>query len=364
MKIADLDTPVLMVDADALDRNIARMKDMTEAAGIHYRPHTKTHKSPEIARRQIEAGAVGICCAKLGEAEIMAASGIENILITTAVIGQNKIGRLMHARNQGPISVVADNAANVGMLGQMAQMAGQKLDVLVEADIGQGRCGVQSADEALDLGRMIADDPWLSLVGLQGYQGAIQMIEDVADREAATGVGLDRLAEIIAAMEAGGLDVPIRTGGGTGTSAFDLARGLLTELQTGSYVFMDSRYGGIGWPDADAPPFENSLHILTGVVSKPLPGRAVIDAGLKSASNDHGPPVVTDEAGQVFSYGGDEHGIITMADGGDVPLEVGDRLRLTPSHCDTTVNLYDQYIVTQGDEVIDVWPIEGRGRTQ
>jgi D-serine deaminase-like pyridoxal phosphate-dependent protein len=143
-----------------------------------------------------------------------------------------------------------------------------------------------------------------------------------------------------------------------------MERGLLTELQTGSYVFMDSRYGGIGWPGANAPPFEQSLHILTGVVSKPAPDRVIVDAGLKSASSDHGPPVIADVDGRTYEFGGDEHGIIRMTDGGEVPWNVGDKLRLVPSHCDTTVNLYDQYMVVQGDEVIDVWQIDTRGRVQ
>ncbi len=364
MKISELDTPVLMLDADALGRNIARMRDMTEAAGISYRPHSKTHKSSVIARMQLEAGAVGVCCAKLGEAEVMGAAGIGNILITTPVVGDSKIGRLLHLANQVPVAVVADNAANVDALGNMAQTAGRQLEVLVEADVGQGRCGVQTPDEAAALAKQIGDNAWLRFGGIQGYQGKIQMVTDAAEREAETGAGLDRLDAFVAAVEAAGVRVPLKTGGGTGTSPFDMARGTLTELQTGSYVFMDSRYGGIGWPGANSPPFEQSLHILTTVVSTPTADRAVCDAGLKSASSDHGPPAVADLDGVVFEYGGDEHGILRAADGGDVRWTVGDKLKLVPSHCDTTVNLYDQYIVVQGDEVVDVWPIEGRGKTQ
>lgn len=364
MKIAELDTPVLLVDEAALDRNIARLKDMTEAAGIGYRPHTKTHKSPVIAEKQIVAGAIGICCAKLGEAEVMAANGIDNILITTAVVGESKISRLMQARAQSHISVVADNEDNIAMLGSIAQLSGMKLDVLIEVDIGQGRCGVPPGPEAARLARLVANHGWLNFAGLQGYQGKIQMTVDADERRGATETGLDKLAATIGEAEKKGLNVVIRTGGGTGTSPFDLDRRLLTEIQTGSYVFMDSRYAGIGWPDANAPPFANSLHIWTGVVSKPAPDRVIIDAGLKAASNDHGPPLVADIYGCVFEYGGDEHGILRMDDGGEVPLEVGDKLRLIPSHCDTTVNLYDQYMVIDGDEVIDVWTIDARGRVQ
>jgi len=364
VKTEELDTPVLTIDADALDRNIACMKEMTEAAGVSYRPHAKTHKSAAIARMQIDAGAVGVCCAKLGEAEVLASEGIDNILITTPVVGESKIGRLLAARNMAQISVVADNEDNINMLGSMAQLGGVVLDVLIEVDIGQGRCGVPPGPEAARLARIVAGHQCLNFAGLQGYQGKIQMTVDPSERAAQTETGLDLLAATIAEVEKAGLQVGIRTGGGTGSSPFDLDRGLLTEIQTGSYVFMDSLYGSIGWPGANAPPFENALHILTAVVSKPAPDRAIVDAGLKSASNDHGPPAVVGIEGCVFEYGGDEHGILRMEDGGEVPLNVGDKLLLTPSHCDTTINLYDQYIVLKDDEVIDVWPIDTRGCVQ
>tara|TARA_Y100001970_G_scaffold55239_3_gene70000 strand:+ start:620 stop:1714 length:1095 start_codon:yes stop_codon:yes gene_type:complete len=364
VKAEDLDTPVLTIDADALERNIARMKNMTEAAGISYRPHAKTHKSATVARMQIDAGATGVCCAKLGEAEVLVSKGIDDILITTPVVGESKIGRLLAARNQARISVVADNEENINMLGRIAQLGGVALDVLVEVDIGQGRCGVAPGPEAARLAQIISGHPCLNFAGLQGYQGKIQMTVDPAERATQTETGLDKLAATIAEVENAGLQVGIRTGGGTGTSPFDLDRGLLTEIQTGSYVFMDSRYGSIGWPDANAPPFENALFILTAVVSKPETGRVIIDVGLKSASNDHGVPVVHGIEGCVFEYGGDEHGILRMKDGADVPLNIGDKIQLTPSHCDTTTNLYDTYIVLKGDEVVDVWPVDARGKVQ
>lgn len=364
MKVDELDTPVLLLDADVLAENVACMKEMTEAAGVRYRPHSKTHKSPVIARMQAEAGAVGICCAKLGEAEVMAAAGIDNILITTPVVGESKIGRLLHARNTSRIAVVADNADNVAMLGDCARMSGTRLDVLVEVDVGQGRCGVKPGAEAVELARAIHGHPWLEFAGLQGYQGRIQMVEDAAEREAATGSGLDLLQTAVRAVEDDGMPVPVRTGGGTGTSPFDLGRDVLTEIQPGSYVFMDSRYGGIGWPGRNAPPFGQALHILTSVVSRPAIDRAVLDAGLKAASCDHGPPRIADLEDALFEFGGDEHGIVRMEGGGEVPLALGEKTRLVPSHCDTTVNLYEQFMIVQGGNVVDVWPIEGRGRVQ
>ena len=364
MKTLELDTPVLLIDVDVLDRNIALMKGLTESAGVSYRPHSKTHKSTVIAQKQIDAGAVGVCCAKLGEAEVMAAAGIDNILITTPVIGESKIFRLLNARNQVRVTVVSDNEDNINMLGRIAQLGGRQLDVMVEVDIGQGRCGVPPGPEAARLAQIIADHPNLIFAGLQGYQGKIQMIENPAARKADTETGLDKLAATLAEFDQTGASVPVKTGGGTGTSPFDMERGLLTELQIGSYVFMDSRYSGIGWPGSNASPFDQSLHILTSVVSKPMPDRVIVDAGLKSVSNDHGPPVIADSDGRTYEFGGDEHGIISMINGDDVPWNVGDKLRLIPSHCDTTVNLYDQYMVVQGDDVIDVWQVDTRGRVQ
>ncbi len=364
MRIDELDTPVLLIDSDALERNLQRLAKMTKAAGIDYRPHTKTHKSATIARMQVEAGAIGVCCAKLGEAEVMAANEIDNILITTPVVGESKIGRLMTARNQAAIAVVADNKQNIEMLGSIAQLSGTKLDVFVEVDVGQGRCGVPPGPEVAILAVMIDNHPWLNFSGLQGYQGKIQMLVDVEERQMQTIEGLNKLSKAIGEVEKKGLTVNIRTGGGTGTLPFDADRGLLTEIQAGSYVFMDSRYGGINWPDANTPPFEQALYILTSVVSKPAPDRVVLDAGLKAASSDHGPPMIENGVGQNYAFGGDEHGILTMTGGEHVPWEVEDKLRLVPSHCDTTVNLYDQYMVIHDKNVIDVWPIEARGRVQ
>ncbi|MEC7489235.1 MAG: DSD1 family PLP-dependent enzyme [Pseudomonadota bacterium] len=364
MKTSELDTPVLLIDADALEHNLQTLETMTRAADIDYRPHAKTHKSATIAHKQLDAGAVGICCAKLGEAEVMAANGIDNILITTPVIGQSKIGRLMQISNQTSISVVADSEENIQMLGSTAQLSGTKLDVLVEIDIGQGRCGVTPGPEAARLANIINRHASLNFVGLQGYQGKIQMLVDTDDRGKETKSALDKLTQTIAEFSKDGLTLDVLTGGGTGTSPFDLDLHLLTEIQAGSYVFMDARYGEIGWPGANAPPFEQALHILTGAVSKPAPNRLIVDAGLKAASSDHGPPIVADAEGQTYEFGGDEHGIIQMTGGGEVPGLIGDKLRLIPSHCDTTVNLYDEYMVVKGDTVIDVWPIDARGRVQ
>jgi D-serine deaminase-like pyridoxal phosphate-dependent protein len=363
MPIEDLDTPVLVIDADALERNIARMRDLAAEAGVAYRPHAKSHKSPALAQMQLDAGARGICCAKLGEAEVMAAAGIPDILITSEVVGRSKLQRLVNAAQQSRISVVADDADNISDLAAAARTAGIRLDVLVEIDVGQGRCGVPPGPEAARLARLIGDTPWLRFKGLQGYQGAIQMTAPIAEREAATRAALDKLAVTAEEVRAAGIEIEVLTGGGTGTSVIDVALAGLSELQPGSYIFMDSRYALIEWTDGHATPFENALTVLGTVISRPAADRCIVDVGYKAASSDGGPPLALGLDGATFSFAGDEHGQLQFA-GGTPPLAIGDQVRLVPSHCDTTVNLYDQYVVTSGDRVEAVWEISARGRVQ
>jgi D-serine deaminase-like pyridoxal phosphate-dependent protein len=363
MKLHELDTPVLLVDLDALERNIARMRDLTAAAGIACRPHAKAHKTPVIAQMQREAGAVGVCCAKLGEAEVLAASGVDDILITTPVIGASKLGRLMHIANQATIAVVVDDAENVAEIARAAHTAGVRTDVVIEVDVGQHRCGVQPGEPAVGLAQAIAGQRWLNLRGLQGYQGSIQMVASFAERRAATRAAHALLAETAEAVRRAGIPVSVLTGGGSGTSVIDAAEHGLTEVQPGGYIFMDSRYRKIEWDTGDTVPFEQALSLLAGVVSRPAADRAIVDMGLKAVSSDGGIPVPVDVPGATFAFGGEEHGQLSW-NGARCPLALGDKVRFHPTHCDTTVNLHDQYIVHRGDEVVDVWPIPARGRVQ
>ncbi len=362
MKIADLDTPVLLVDGDALERNVARMAALCAEAGVACRPHGKAHKSPHVARIQMAAGAAGLCCAKLGEAEVMAAAGIEDLHITSPVVGASKIARLIEAARQARISVVADDGGNISDLAAGAQTAGLRLDVLVEVDVGQGRCGVPPGPRAAELARLIDGHPWLRFRGLQAYQGAIQMTASLAERRAAAGRAMEQAARAAALVREAGIGIDVLTGGGTGTSCIDAAAGGLTELQPGSYIFMDTNYSAIEWEDAPAPPFENALTVLAGVISKPAPGRVILDAGMKAISGDGGPPRAPAHAEASFGFGGDEHGQLAFP--GAAPLAVGDKVTLLPSHCDTTVNLHDRFIVARGGTVEDVWDIAARGRSQ
>ncbi len=362
MKIEELDTPVLLVDADAFERNVARMARLCADAGVACRPHAKAHKSPQIARIQMEAGAVGMCCAKLGEAEVMAAAGIEDLHITTPVVGASKIMRLTGAARQSRISVVADDPDNISDLAAGAQTAGLRLDVLVEVDVGQGRCGVPPGPRAAELARLIAGHPWLRFRGLQTYHGTIQMTGDLAERRAAAAQALEKAELSARLVREAGLGVEVLTGGGTGTSAIDAAAGGLTELQPGSYIFMDTNYSAIEWDGAPAPPFENALTLLAGVLSKPAANRVILDSGMKAISGDGGAPRAADHAEAEFRFGGDEHGQLSFP--GEAPLKVGDKAMLLPSHCDTTVNLHDRFIVTRKGEVEEVWEIAARGRSQ
>jgi D-serine deaminase-like pyridoxal phosphate-dependent protein len=363
MKISDLDTPVLLADGDAVERNMARMAKLASDANIAWRPHAKAHKSPQVTEMQIAAGACGICCAKLGEAEVLAAGGAKDILITTPVIGLSKLTRLTQVANQATVSVVVDDLTNVAEMDMCAHTAGVRLDVVIEVDVGQGRCGVQPGEAVLELAYRVMQADWLNFKGLQGYQGSIQMTDSFAERSQAAANALAKLTASAEVIRTAGIPCEYLTGGGSGTSVIDAASGGLTELQPGGYLFMDARYREIEWDDGNKIPFEQSLTVMASVISKPANNRCILDMGLKAVSSDGGPPVPLGVPGATFKFGGEEHGELTWADGA-CPLALGDKVIFVPTHCDTTVNLYDRFIVTSGDDVTGVWDIAARGRTQ
>lgn len=363
MKLSELDTPVLLVDGDAFDRNMERMAKLAAEADIAWRPHAKAHKSPTVAEMQIAAGACGICCAKLGEAEVLAAEGSKDILITTPVIGLSKLMRLMQVANQASVSVVVDHASNIEQMSMCAHTAGVRPDVVIEVDVGQGRCGVQPGEAAVELARQVMTADWLNFKGLQGYQGAIQMTASFDERKEAADDALTKLTSTADLIRDAGIPCDYLTGGGTGTSVIDAAAGGLTELQPGGYLFMDARYRTIEWDDGNATPFEQSLTVLASVISKPAENRCILDMGLKAVSSDGGIPVPLDVPGANFKFGGEEHGELTWEDG-PCPLDLDDKVRFVPTHCDTTVNLHDRFIVVRDDTVTEVWEIAARGRLQ
>ncbi|MFN4357091.1 DSD1 family PLP-dependent enzyme [Sphingopyxis alaskensis] len=360
---ADLNTPVLILDREALDRNIARMAALTKAAGVALRPHAKTHKSVDIARRQLDAGAVGVCCAKIGEAEILADGGITGILITSPVAAPAVIARLakLAARAEGLMAVVDHPAVAVRVDAALA-VEGARLDVIIDIDPGIARTGVASAEAAVALAQTIDALPGLAWRGVQYYCGSQQHIESYAERRAAIIERTDYLQGVIAALADAGFAPPIVTGSGTGTHRIDLDLGVFTELQAGSYVFMDKQYLDCELAEGEAAPFEVALAVDARVVSANHSGLVTIDAGFKSLSTDGGVAAVRRGAPETafFAFMGDEHAALIAPGIGDM-LHPGDPVSLTVPHCDPTVNLYDHYHVVDGDTLIDIWPVSARG---
>jgi D-serine deaminase-like pyridoxal phosphate-dependent protein len=361
-----LNTPALVLDLAMLERNIAAMAAFAKAHGIALRPHSKTHKCPEIAHRQIASGALGNCCAKLGEAEALTDSGVGGLLITSPVVTAQAIERLMAlAKRARDLMVTADHPANVEALAQAAAQAGVVLSVVVDIDPGQHRTGVASPDAALALARQIAASPSLRFAGVQFYCGRHQHIESWEQRKAEITERTAYLKGIVEALTAAGLKPGIVTGGGTGTHAIDATLGVFTELQVGSYVFMDHQYNICDLRGDGRLPFEQALQIDARVVSTNTPGMVTIDSGLKSMATEAGPPPILSGApeGSTFRFAGDEHARISFPDGATGP-GLGEGVTLAPPHCDPTVNLYDAYHVVKGHTLVDIWPIAARGRSR
>jgi len=363
---ADLNTPVLVLDVDALDRNIAAMAALVAARGVALRPHAKTHKSVDIAKRQIAAGAVGVCCAKIGEAEALAGGGVTGILITSPVAAPAAIDRLARlAVTADGLMAVVDHPNIAERLDVALGAAGAKLDVIIDIDPGIARTGVASAEAAVALAKTISASANLEYRGVQFYCGSQQHIESYADRRAAIVERTAYLQEVIAALTDAAFAPSIVTGSGTGTHRIDLDLGVFNELQAGSYVFMDKQYLDCDIADGAEPPFEVSLSVDSRVVSANHSGLVTIDAGYKSLSTDGGVAVVQRGAPETafFAFMGDEHAALIAPEIG-IELRPGDPVSLTVPHCDPTVNLYDHYHVVAGDTLVDIWPVSARGRAR
>jgi D-serine deaminase-like pyridoxal phosphate-dependent protein len=360
-----LDTPVLLVDQAAADRNIERMFRHFRGGVVSVRPHLKTVKSPAFARRLLDAGARGVCVAKLSEAEVMAAAGIEDILITTELAGSPKLERLVALlRDHSQIKLVIDSVAGADALARALDRAALSAAVLIDLDVGQRRCGVLPGAPALELAGHVRKLAALRLVGVQGYEGHLQLLADASARERQCRDALAQLTGTAEALRAAGHDIRIVTTGGTGTAFTCGSCPGITEVQPGSFVFMDTSYGRVLGGE-----FEPALTVLTTVISCPRAGEAVVDAGLKSLSTDSGFAEPKDGPGLSYRPAGDEHGILSWnaaarGAASERGLEVGDRVELIPSHIDTTVNLHDHYHVCVGDRVDAVWPISARGKVQ
>jgi len=351
---ADIQTPVLVIDLEAFERNIAKMAEHCRRSGIALRAHAKTHKCGEIARRQIAAGAIGQCCASLDEAEMLVDAGIGSVLITSPLVTEAAIQRLLRLNAATPgLMAVADNHQAVERLSQAAMGAGQSLKLLVDIDIGHHRTGIAPGSAACTLAAAIARSPALEFAGIQGYAGHLMHVADRHERQTRCAAALDLLRLTRDQLHTMGLPPRIVTGGGTGSFDIDPAEQVLTELQAGSYVFMDQQYNDV-WTGEGAP-FETSLFVLTRVVSANHPGIATTDAGLKAFSTDAGAPLISFGPDAVYSFFGDEYGRLDLAEGATARL--GDAIACTAPHCDPTVNLYGHYLVVRGGEVIDRWPI-------
>jgi 3-hydroxy-D-aspartate aldolase len=371
---ADLNTPVLVVDLDLLDRNIAAMQALATAAGVALRPHAKTHKSVDIARRQLAAGAVGQCCAKIGEAEVLADAGIGGLLVTSPVAAPGAIDRLaaLAARSPGLMAVV-DHPAVALSIDAALVAVGATLDMLIDIDPGIHRTGVASPEAAVLLAETIAGCRALRLVGVQFYCGMQQHIEAFAARRAAIVERTAYLETVLAALRLAGHAVPIVSGSGTGTHRIDLELAVFTELQTGSYIFMDRQYldcdltGDLASDDGgDASAgFTTALLVDSRVVSANHDGLVTIDAGFKSLSTDGGAAAVVRGApvDTRVVFMGDEHSALVR---GDIRarLQPGDPVSLAVPHCDPTVNLYDSYHVIRGETLVAIWPVGARGRAR
>ncbi len=361
MTLADVDTPALLIDLDAYERNLNKMQSFADGAGLQLRPHAKTHKCAVIAGQQMALGAVGVCCQKVSEAEALVYAGVNDVFVSNEVIGAPKLERLAAMAKLARVSVCVDDADNVDDLSRVADRYGVALDVLVEIDVGAGRCGVATAEQAAKLARQVTAATGLRFQGLQAYQGAAQHIRAHDARRAAIEQAATQVVNTRRRLEDEGLDCEIISGAGTGTFAFEAQSGVYTELQCGSYIFMDADYGrnrtetGGYFHD-----FENSLFVLTTVMSNSRPGVAVVDAGLKAVSVDSGLPLVHGMESVAYVGVSDEHGQLDTTRA-DERVRLGDKLKLIPGHCDPTVNLYDWYVGYRRDRVESVWPIVARG---
>jgi D-serine deaminase-like pyridoxal phosphate-dependent protein len=361
MTLDEVDTPALVIDLDAFERNLRRLPDRVGGSGVKMRPHAKTHKCPVIALKQIELGAVGVCVQKVSEAEALVYGGVKDVLVTNEVVGRQKLRRLTSLAHNARIGVCVDDAGQVDALDAAAAEAGVTLPVHVEVNMGGNRCGVEPGEPALDLARRVAAAPYLTFAGLQAYHGSAQHLRGWEERRQAIAQAAERAGRTRDLLARHGIECPTITGAGTGTFEFESASGVYTELQCGSYIFMDADYGrNLDRDGAPTKAFEPSLFVWATVMSRPTEDRAIVDAGLKALAFDSGPPLVWDEPVATYERASDEHGRLGLS-GATNRLQIGDKIRLVPGHCDPTVNLYDWYVGIRGNRVEQLWPITARG---
>ena len=356
--VTAIDTPALVLDLDAFERNLARMQKALEGTGVRLRAHAKAHKCAEIARRQVALGAVGICCQKVSEAAVFVEAGIEDVLVTNEVIGKVKLDRLCELARKARIGVLVDHGPAVDALAAAARTHGVEIDVYVEVDVGAHRCGVAPGEPALELASRITASPPLRFAGLHCYHGSAQHMRSPEDRAAAIAEAVRLTRATVERLEGFGIPVHRVTGAGTASFVHERDSKVFNEVQAGSYAFMDRDYADNRYGPADVV-FEHALFVRTTVMSRPDATRAIVDAGLKASSVDSGMPRVWQRDDLEYVKASDEHGVIETPNA--AALTHGDTLMLIPGHCDPTFNLYDEVVCIRGGTVEAVWPVAARG---
>jgi 3-hydroxy-D-aspartate aldolase len=364
MAEADIQTPCLVLDLDALERNIIKMGNAAKQMGVRHRVHGKMHKSVDVALLQERlGGSCGVCCQKVSEAEVFARGGIKDVLVSNQVRDLAKIDRLARLPKLGARTIVCvDDLDNVKDLSEAASRHGTTIECLVEIDCGAGRCGVTTTEAVVTIATAIDAAAGLKFAGIQAYQGAMQHLDLYADRMAKTTIAIEQVRAAVQGLQAVGLDCDIVGGAGTGSYYFEGNSGVYNELQAGSYAFMDADYGRILDKDGqriDQGEWENALFLLTSVMSHAKADKAIVDAGLKVQSVDSGLPVVFGRTDVKYIKCSDEHGVVEDLGG---VLKVNDKLRLVPGHCDPTCNVHDWYVGLRNGRVEVVWPVSARGK--
>ena len=348
-KIEDVDTPALVLDLDAFEKNLNTL-NASVSNKVRVRPHAKTHKCPDVAKRQIALGAVGMCCQKVSEAEAMVDGGVQDVLVSNEIIGASKLARLAALSRRAKIGVCVDSAEGVSQL----KASGADVDVYIEIDVGMKRCGVPPGAPAVALAREVAKSG-LRFAGLQAYHGRAQHIRSMEERHAVIETAAQHVQHTKRLLKEAGIECPVVTGAGSGTFMLEVEAGAWDEIQCGSYAFMDADYAKNEWA-APLPRFEHALFVLSTVMSRPSAEVAIVDAGLKASSVDSGMPGVWQKELR-YTHASDEHGWVE----GKHPPALGEKLLLVPGHCDPTINLYDWYVCVRRGRVEDLWPITARG---
>ena len=349
-RLDEVDTPALILDLDAFEANLSALDKSLAGRKVRVRPHAKMHKSPEVAKRQLARGAVGVCCQKVSEAEAMVEGGVTDVLVSNEVVGAQKIRRLAALTKRAHIGVCVDDASNLRAL----EESGAKLDVYIELEVGMRRCGIEPGEQAVQLAKQVTGTKHLRFAGLQAYHGRAQHMRTMEERQAAIECAAQHVAEMKRLLKKAGIECPIVTGAGSGTYMLEVEAGW-DEIQVGSYAFMDVDYAK-NEQAAPMPRFQHALFVLATVMSR-ASDRAIVDAGLKASSVDSGLPTVWQRPGVAYVGASDEHGKL---EGKDLP-RLGEKLLLVPGHCDPTVNLYDWYVCVRGGRVEALWPITARG---